>query len=141
MRGVSPVVVEEILVVIGIVAAAALFAHVLPISQNAIISSNSNFDNKHEVKISASAVVQGENVVFCTYLSSDEEFDYNHLAISISSQVGSLGTFTEFNGTCSGAIGPNPCSACVSLPATPSTYTIRVSCDECVPATAVVSVG
>jgi len=143
VRAVSPVVLEEIMIVIGIIAAAVLFRFVLSISESGINQASQQGGvgtTKYTIHMTASVVPAGsDEYTFCVYVSSQDEFNYHNPLLSISSAIGSLGGFTSFSGTCHGVFGPNPCSLCVTTAAKPSTYTLRLSCDECNPATAVVS--
>jgi len=143
VRGVSPVVEDLVLVVIGVAVAVALFRFAMSVSEQGIVqgsSSDAFVQTKHEISLSASAVSVGSNAYqFCVFVRSQDQFAYHHPVLSITSAIGSLGSFTEFNGTCTGAFGPSPCSLCVTASATPSTYTLTLDCDECNPATTVVS--
>ncbi len=143
VRGVSPVVEDLILVVIGVAVVVVLFRFAMSISEQGVVigsSSDAVVQTKHSISISAVATPVGSGTYqFCVFVRSPDRFSYHHPVLSISSAIGDLGGFTEFNGTCFGSFGPNPCSLCVTTSARPSTYTITLSCDECNPATAVVS--
>jgi hypothetical protein len=95
----------------------------------------------HITLLASAATLPDGNTLFCIYVHSKDEFNYSNPLISIYSGVGSLGAFTSFyTDSCNGKINTVPCTICVKTVASPSTYHVRFTCDQCAPAEAVVSV-
>jgi L-ribulose-5-phosphate 3-epimerase UlaE len=145
VRGVSPVVVSVVLITVAVAAIVFFYGFVNSTTSRELTTGTSIVESqtsKMRVTLLASAATLPDgNVLFCIYVHSDDEFNYTNPLLSIYSDVGGLGAFTSFyKDSCNGKMSTVPCTICVKTVASPSTYHIRFTCDQCTPSEAAVSV-